>query len=377
VILNISVRSVSLVFFLATVLLFQTVTFTPMVLAQSSNEDNQIPSWFKNNAKWWEEGKISNVEIVNAIENLLNRGIIKLDSTKIQSGATLPESRLFLPPNKDGAGIPSYVKNTLVSWEKGVLSDSDVTNTIKFLIDANRINISPTSPQKQPRQSAAIIDQIHDSIPNEFFQQKAQQYLEKAGYDVDIYTTEDITVDFYKKLPSMNYKFIYIRTHSLGVIELEGSTFLFTGEKFDINEHILEQLTEQVRVGIPIYDPILLAEMIKNDPFISDKMYFTIGSKLVDELMIGEFPQTVIVIGGCESVRNLDLATSLIHRGASSVIGWDRTINALENDKAILLLFEEILINKIGMYDAISSVMQEFGSDLEYSSKLNHIQSER
>jgi len=367
--------------FIILVLIISLITIpfssSQIALAQGSNQDNQMPSWFKNNAKWWEEGKISDVEIVNAIENLLNRGIIKLDSTKIKTGATIPESRLFLPPNKDGAGIPSYVKNTFVSWEKGVFSDSDVTNTIKFLIDANLINISPTSPQKQPRQSAAIIDQIHDIIPNEFFQQKAQQYLEKAGYDVDIYTTEDITVDFYKKLPSMNYKFIYIRTHSLGVIELQGSTFLFTGEKFDINEHIVEQLTGQVRVGIPIYDPILLAEMIKNDPSISDKMYFTIGSKLVDELMIGEFPQTVIVIGGCESVRNLDLATSLIHRGASSVIGWDRAINALENDKAILLLFEEILINKIGMYDAISSVMQEFGSDLEYSTELNYIQSER
>ena len=372
--MNISIRVVSLVFFLGIILLFQTVTFTPMASAQDSNQDNQMPSWFKNNAKWWEEGKISDVEIVNAIENLLNRGIIKLDSTKIKTGTTIPESRLFLPPNKDGAGIPSYVKNTFVSWEKGVFSDSDVTNTIKFLIDGNRINISPTSLQKQPRQSAAIIDQIHDSIPNEFFQQKAQQYLEKAGYDVDIYTTEDITVDFYKKLPSMNYKFIYIRTHSLGVIELEGSTFLFTGEKFDINEHILDQLTGQVRVAIPIYDPILLAEMMKNDPLIEDKMYFTIGSKLVDELMIGEFPQSVIIIGGCESVRNLDLATSLIRRGASSVIGWDRAINAMENDKAMLLLLEEVLINKIGMYDAISSVKQEYGSDLEYSSTLNYIE---
>jgi len=372
--MNISIRVVSLVFFLGIILLFQTVTFTPMASAQDSNQDNQMPSWFKNNAKWWGEGKISDVEIVNAIENLLKRGSIKLDSTKIKSGVTLPESRLFLPPNKDGAGIPSYVKNTFVSWEKGVFSDSDVTNTIKFLIDGNRINISPTSLQKQPRQSAAIIDQIHDSIPNEFFQQKAQQYLEKAGYDVDIYTTEDITVDFYKKLPSMNYKFIYIRTHSLGVIEAQGSTFLFTGEKYDKNEHILDQLTEQVRVGIPVYDPVQLAEMIENDPNISDKMYFTIGSKLVDELMVGEFPQTVIIIGGCESVRNLDLATSLIRRGASSVIGWDRAINAMENDKAMLLLLEEVLINKIGMYDAISSVKQEYGSDLEYSSTLNYIE---
>ncbi len=366
---------VSLVFFLATVLLFQTVTFSPIALAQSPNEDTNIPSWFKTNAKWWKEGKISDEEIINAIENLLKRGIIKLDSTKIKSGATLPVTKLFLPPNKDGASIPSYVKNTIVSWEEGSVSDSDVANTIKFLVEAN-ITTSTPSPDKQPRQLAAIIDQLDDIIPNKSFQQKALEYLEKAGYDVDIYTTEDITVDFYKKLPSMNYKFIYIRTHSLEVAKLGDSTFLFTGEKYDIDKYILEQLSGQVRRAIPINDQ-LPDEMIKNGTMLTDAMYFTIGSKLIDELMIGEFPQTVIIIGGCESVRKHDLAKSLILRGASAVVGWDRTIGSFENDRVMLALLEETLINKIGIYDAIISVDEEFGSGLQYSSKLNYIQPER
>jgi len=346
-----------------------------MALAQSPNEDTNMPSWFKNNAKWWKEDKISDEEIINAIENLLKRGIIKLDSTKIKSGETLPEPRLFLPPNKEGARIPGYVKNTFASWEGGVFSDSDITNTIKFLIEANII--TPTSsPDKQPRQLAAIIDQLHDNIPNKLYQQKALEYLENAGYDVDVYTTEDITVDFYKKLPSMNYKFIYIRTHSTEVVELENSTFLFSGEKYDINKYIPEQLSGQVGRGIQIYDQSLIDELIKNDLPLPDKTYFTIGSKLVDELMIGEFPQTVIIIGGCESARTKDLANSLIYRGASAVIGWDSSIGSFENDRVMDALLEEVLINKIGFYDAILSVMEEFGSGLEYSSNLHYIYSE-
>ena len=222
-----------------------------------------MPSWFKNNAKWWKEDKISDRDIINAIENLLKRGIIKLDSTKIKSGTTLPETKLFLPPNKDGAGMPSYVKKTFVSWEEGSVSDLDVANTIKFLIEANVIITSTFSPDKQPRQLAAIIDQLDDIVPNKRHQQKALEYLENAGYDVDVYTTEDITVDFYKKLPSMNYKFIYIRTHSLEVAQLGNATFLFTGEKYDIDKYILEQLSGQVRKAIPINDQ-LPDEMIKN-----------------------------------------------------------------------------------------------------------------
>jgi len=182
--LRIPVRLTSLVLFLAIVLLFQTVTFSSIALAQIPNEDTNMPSWFKNNAKWWNEGKLSDKDMINAIENLLKREIIKLDSTKIKSGATLPETKFFLPPNKDDAKMPSYVKNTFVSWEEGSVSDSDVANTIKFLIESNIIITSTSSPDKQPRQLAAIIDQLDDIIPNKRHQQKALEYLESAGYDV-------------------------------------------------------------------------------------------------------------------------------------------------------------------------------------------------
>ncbi len=169
----------------------------------------------------------------------------------------------------------------------------------------------------------------------------------------------------------MNYKFIYLRTHSLEVAKLENATFLFTGEKYDVNKYILEQLSGQVRKAIPINDQ-LPDEMIQNATLYEESMYFTIGSKLMDELMIGKFPQTVIIIGGCETLRSKDMAKSLLSRGASSVIGWDRSINSIENDRVMLALLEEILINKIGFNDAIISVMEEFGPNLAYSSKLHH-----
>ena len=102
-----------------TVLLFQTVTFSPIALAQNPNEDTNMPSWFKNNVKWWNEEKLSDKDMINAIENLLKRDIIKLDSNESKSGDTLPETTFFLPPNKDGAKIPNYAKNTFTSWEEG------------------------------------------------------------------------------------------------------------------------------------------------------------------------------------------------------------------------------------------------------------------
>jgi len=38
----------------------------------------QIPNWFKNNAEWWSEGKITDVDFTNSIEFLVKNGIIRV-----------------------------------------------------------------------------------------------------------------------------------------------------------------------------------------------------------------------------------------------------------------------------------------------------------
>ncbi|HET6517201.1 MAG TPA: fibronectin type III domain-containing protein, partial [Nitrosopumilaceae archaeon] len=50
------------------------ISSTPGVLEQNF----VIPSWIKNNAKWWSEGSISDLEYVRAIEYLINQGIIRI-----------------------------------------------------------------------------------------------------------------------------------------------------------------------------------------------------------------------------------------------------------------------------------------------------------
>src|SRR3989344_6036702 len=60
---------------------------------------------------------------------------------------------------------------------------------------------------------AVIIDQLNDELPSKYFHQKATEYLKNAGYEVDIVTTSDVTVDFYKNLPQKNYKIVVVRTH--------------------------------------------------------------------------------------------------------------------------------------------------------------------
>jgi len=255
-----------------------------------------------------------------------------------------------------------------ISLIPGFIQEED---SIEDVDSINEVEVTKQQIYDDKINRAVIIDQLHDSFPNTNFQQKTEEYLKQADYQVDLFTTQDITVDFYKKLPSMNYKFIVIRTHSLESVRSDNATFLFTGEKYDINKYQIEQLSDQIHKGSPLF--LDQDELINNPEALDDHRFFTVGSKLVDELMIGKFPDSIIFIGGCESVRNKDLATSLIYRGASDVVGWDRTVTAFENDMVMLKLLEKVLINNERIDDAIISINEEFTSQLKHSSQLHYI----
>jgi hypothetical protein len=232
---------------------------------------------------------------------------------------------------------------------------------IQEIKETSESESTPTSKleSKQSTQlRAAIIDQLHEDIPNYELQTNATSMLEDAGYQVDLYTTKDITVEFYKKLPSMNYNFILIRSHGGEDSSDENPTFLFTGEKYIKEKYIGEQISRQVGYGFPIYSEEL-TELKRTDPRAFDQAYFTIGSKLVKEGMVGTFPNSIIIVGGCESAESHDLMESFLNKGAKHVLGWGATVGSADNDKAMVWLLEEILVKDGSILDAVSEINEE------------------
>jgi len=220
---------------------------------------------------------------------------------------------------------------------------------------------------------AAIIDQLHSEIPNKYFISTSIKYLEDAGYKVDVYTTDEITVDFYKQLPLMNYNFIIIRAHALGDGALEESASLFTGEKYRKDRYMNEQYSGQVGKGLP-YLPAEV-ERLGGWEVLRDETYFVVGAKLVDELMVGTFPNSIIVLGGCETAETTNLADSLLQRGASEIIGWNGLVTSKDNDDVIMKLLEDTLVNDIDIEQAVQSVMQEYDEKLAVPATLNYYSS--
>jgi hypothetical protein len=220
---------------------------------------------------------------------------------------------------------------------------------------------------------AVIIDQLYDEMPNKSFHAEATKYLNKAGYEVDIVTTKDVTVDFYKNLPKMHYKYVIVRTHGA---QNSQDVVLFTGEKYTEDRYISEQLLGQVKRAAPLLE---VAYMINadgkskwekvNDTYSyitttanpvkeAKDEYFAISADLVNHAMNGRFDDTIFLLGGCNTLANPSLAKSLTDRGASLVVGWDNTVSNSDNDLAILSFLKGTLQEDMDIKQTLEQLPQ-------------------
>jgi len=219
---------------------------------------------------------------------------------------------------------------------------------------------------------SVIIDQLHQDFPNESFQQNATKILTDAGYEVDLFTTADITIDFYKELPTMNYEFIVIRSHSLAIYDKKPSSWIFTGEKYDAGRYTQEQLNGMLSPGVPFRQG-QISQMTQGDA--KSERLFMIGSKFVDESMVGQFSDTRIILGGCDTMSHSFFGDALVKRGASSVVGWNGLVELRDNDAVMLSLLDDIFNENLEMGDAVEKVMNDYKGKTYYGTKLKHFSS--
>lgn len=216
-----------------------------------------------------------------------------------------------------------------------------------------------TAPKTQSTVRAAIIDQVGLTYPNPSFANLATAILETAGYQVDIYTGEQITVEFYERLATRGYRLILFRTHSSDV-DVTGEIGLFTSEIYREDRWVMEQLRGRLAYGDTLPDD-------------SGTLYFAIVPAFIEKEMHGQFDDSLLIIGGCESLASPRLAQAFLDRGASAVIGWDDTVNLAHNDRAILRLLLAIVGEEMPIAKAVQRTMIEVGPDPTYDSHLTYM----
>jgi hypothetical protein len=210
--------------------------------------------------------------------------------------------------------------------------------------------VSSTSESK-----AAIVDHLSLTVPNQTFIQTAINTLEKAGYSVDYYEGERVTVDFYRNLPAHGYGLIVLRVHSALMGGCSPPVALFTSEPASKTKYVYEQLTDQL-VGANFRD--------------EETIYFGIAPLFVKHSMNGRFEDSIIILMGCDGLTYTSMAEAFIEKGAKVYISWSGSVLASHTDLATSRLLQHYLIEKRTLREALIATFKEVGPDPMYKSVL-------
>lgn len=212
----------------------------------------------------------------------------------------------------------------------------------------------PQTPIPQPSlPKAAIVDHLSISQPNQTFVQTATTILNKTGFIVDYHKGENVTVDFYRNLPSHGYGLIILRVHS-AIIEDTDSVSLFTSE-----------LYKEDKAATTYFWEIMDDRLVRVFFTEGSPKYFGISPKFVEFSMNGRFENTTIIMMGCDGLTPgyTTLAKAFVKRGAKVYIGWSGPVTSAHSDRATIYLLQFLTVEKQTIKSAIISTMNEVGAD--------------
>lgn len=209
--------------------------------------------------------------------------------------------------------------------------------------------------------AVAIIDQLVLTFPDPAFIERATNLLEEAGYRVDHYSGEQVTVDFYQELPTYGYDLIILRVHAArrpDVLQdkLPDEAALFTAEEYSPDRHVSEQ--EALR--------LVKVSQSAGDP----NVYFGLRSDFIAYSMKGSFDGATIVLMGCDGLRTSRTAEAFVHKGAKVVVGWDGLVSASQTDAATERLLQHLVVDGLSVEEAVQRTGKEVGPDPGFSSSL-------
>ena len=217
--------------------------------------------------------------------------------------------------------------------------------------------------------TAAIIDQLSASFQeNEQFVANVTRELEDYGFEVDVFRGNNITVDFYRQLPTHGYKLIIFRAHS-GLLEQDGEvmprTVLFTNEQYSESRYPIEQVYGQLTMGGACQGcPMMFGitpDFVRAEGVIGQ-----------DKDMAGRFDDTVIVMMGCSGIALLDMAEAFIDKGASVYLAWDRSVELYYVDEATPYLIHQLCSEELTVREAVDSTMDVIGTDPNYGAEFQY-----
>jgi len=90
-------------------------------ITSTSIDENQIPSWFKSNAKWWSNGQLNDSEFTTGIKFLIDQEIISISGNNISQEIS------------SEIQTPHWIKTTAGWWADGLVSEAEFVSGLEHL----------------------------------------------------------------------------------------------------------------------------------------------------------------------------------------------------------------------------------------------------
>jgi len=214
----------------------------------------------------------------------------------------------------------------------------------------------------------AIVDHLSffPEQRNQAFVNTCINILEEGGLTWAYHKGEEVTVNFYRHLPSRGTTLIILRVHS-AIMRTENETIsvlgLFTSERYS------DEAARKYRNDV-LNNRLVMAFFPGED-----EKYFGIVPEFVEKSMEGKFKDTIIVMMGCEGlgydgVTYTDMAEAFIKKGAKVYISWDGPVSINHTDRATVQLLQSLILHGRTIKQAVTETMEEIGPDSTYNSKL-------
>ncbi len=211
-------------------------------------------------------------------------------------------------------------------------------------------------PAGGPR--AVIVDHLGLSQPNPAFVEATTELLVQAGYGVDYYPGEQVTVEFYRQLATWGHELIILRVHSaqgrVGDQPADWVT-LFTADSYD-TAYYRKEREEQRLSRVSYYE--------------DGPPYFGIMPNFVKSSMKGDFQGATVIVMGCDGLKSDTMAEAFVQKGAAAVVAWDGLVSSDHTDAATERVLELLLIDGLTVEEAVTQTMSELGPDPSYGSAL-------
>jgi hypothetical protein len=210
---------------------------------------------------------------------------------------------------------------------------------------------TPPAADSSGRPRAAIVDHLSLTEPDPDFVEAATDLLEQAGYAVDYFPGEEVTVEFYRQLPTWGHELIILRVHSAqGRVGDQPANWvtLFTVDPYDQTSYRSDQTKQRLS---------------KVSYFKGGPAYFGVMPSFIKSSAKGDFQGATIIIMGCDGLATDSMAEAFVEKGAKAVVAWDGLVSSEHTDTATERLLQHLLIDGLTLQQAVSQTMAEVGPD--------------